>query len=152
MPLQSFQPWNQTVWTPAVQFSKPRIGSWKSDRVNGPLQIWTSLKCLCIEIFYNFFIGLWKTIENRKYRLLISVFVPEIWAFKVSEILRKMRKENWAFCAPLTKIVTSQVGLTLIQYLNQMSFRRYWLESNKTWYTYETRWEELQISNILLPW
>ena len=56
----------------------------------------------------------------------------------------KMRKENWAFCAPLTKIVTSQVGLLLIQYLNQMSFRRYWSESNTTWYTYETRWEELQ--------
>ena len=29
-----------------------------------------------------------------------------------------MRKENWAFCAPLIKIVTSQVGLVFIQYLN----------------------------------
>ena len=50
-------------------------------------------------------------------------------------------KENWD---PLTEIVTSQVGLLLIQYLNQMSFRRYWSESSKIWYTYETRWEELQ--------
>ena len=56
----------------------------------------------------------------------------------------KMRQENWAFCAPLTKIVTSQVGLLLIKYLNQMSFRRYCSESSKTWYTYETRWKELQ--------
>ena len=55
-----------------------------------------------------------------------------------------MRKESWAFCAPLTKIVTSQVGLLLIQYLNQMSFRLYCSESSETWYTYETRWEELQ--------
>ena len=56
----------------------------------------------------------------------------------------KLRQENWTFCAPLTKIVTSHVGLLLIQYLNQMSFRHYWSESSKTWYTYETRWEELQ--------
>ena len=50
-----------------------------------------------------------------------------------------MRIENRAFCVPLTKVVTSQVGLLLIQYLNQMSFRHYWSESNKTWYTYEIR-------------
>ena len=50
-----------------------------------------------------------------------------------------MRKGNVAFCASLTKIVTSQVGLLLIQYLNQMSFRRYWSESGEAWYAYETR-------------
>ena len=57
---------------------------------------------------------------------------------------KKMRKENGAFCAPLTKTVTSRVGLLLIQYFNQLSFRRYWPESSKIWNTYETRWEELQ--------
>ena len=57
---------------------------------------------------------------------------------------KKMRQENWTFCAPLTKIVTSHLGLLQIQYLNQMSLRHYWSESSKTWYTYETRWEELE--------
>ena len=38
----------------------------------------------------------------------------------------------------------SQVGLLFIQYLNQMPFRPYWSESSKSWYTYETRREELQ--------
>ena len=33
---------------------------------------------------------------------------------------KKMRQENRAFCARLTKIVTSQLGLALIQYLNPM--------------------------------
>ena len=55
-----------------------------------------------------------------------------------------MRQENGAFCAPLTKIMTSQPGLLLIQYLNQMLFSRYWSESSKTSYTYKTRLEELQ--------
>ena len=40
--------------------------------------------------------------------------------------------------------MTSQLGLPLIQYLDEMSFRRYWSESSKTWYTHETRSEELQ--------
>ena len=44
-----------------------------------------------------------------------------------------MQQENEAFCAPLTKTVTSQVGLVLIQYLNQMLFRHYWSESTETW-------------------
>ena len=56
------------------------------------------------------------------------------------EILRKNAKRYLAFYAPLTTIVTSQVGLLLIQYLpiNQMSFRHYWSEPNKTWHAYET--------------
>ena len=31
-----------------------------------------------------------------------------------------MRKENWAFSFPFNKIVTQQVELILIQYLNPM--------------------------------
>ena len=52
---------------------------------------------------------------------------------------KKMRKENCAFCAPLTKVVTSQVGLVLMKYLHQILCRRYWSESSKTWYTDEAR-------------
>ena len=56
----------------------------------------------------------------------------------------KCEKKIEQLVASTAKIVTSQVGLLLIQYLNQMSLRRYWSESSKTWYTYETRGEELQ--------
>ena len=51
------------------------------------------LKCLCIEIFDNFSIvqyeRLLKPEKKAFYPLFISVSVPEIWAFKVSEISRK---------------------------------------------------------------
>ena len=31
------KPWNRTVWTPASSFMEPKVGSLKTDRLNGPL-------------------------------------------------------------------------------------------------------------------
>ena len=86
----------------------------------------------------NFFVGLYDERPLKTELPFVDIcFRSRDISFQSLEILRKKCEENWAFCAPLTKIVTSQVGL--IQYLNQMSFRRYKSESSKTWYTYETR-------------
>ena len=63
-----------------------------------------------------------------------------------------MRQENGTFCAPLTKIVTSHVGLLLIQYLNQMSFRRYGQNQVKLGTLMKQDEKNSKISNILLPW
>ena len=72
------------------------------------IHLWVSqLKCLCIEIFVHFFIGWYerplKTEKKAFYRLLISVSVPEIWAFKVSEILRKNAKRKLSILCPFNK-------------------------------------------------
>ena len=56
------------------------------------------LKCLCIETFDHFFIGECerplKTEKKAFYHFSISVSVPEIRSFKVTEILKKDAKEN----------------------------------------------------------
>ena len=57
--------------------------------------------------FWYFFIGLYerrlKTKKKTFYRLLISASVPEIWPFKVSEILRKKAKRKLNILCPFNR-------------------------------------------------
>ena len=87
------------------------------------------LKCPCIEIFENFLLANMKDRWKPKRKLFtICCYLFTFQRYELSKSRKSwenIRKENCGFCAPLTKSVTSQVGLLLIQYLNQMSFRRY---------------------------
>ena len=92
--------------------------------------------------FCSFFIGscerLLKT-EKAFYRLSINVYLPEIWAFKVTKILRKMRKENWAFCVSLAKNCDVTSRTCSIQYFNSLQFRHHWSEVSKTWVQFNVK-------------
>ena len=77
------------------------------------------LKCLCIDSFGHFLLANVKDrLKPRRWLFTVCQYLLPFNRYELSEILRKMRKENWVFCAPLTRIVTSQVGLVFIQYQN----------------------------------
>ena len=93
------------------------------ERWNGAFQVdlvLKQLKCICIEIFDNFLLANMKDRQKPKRKLFTVCWY--LFPFQRYELSKsgksweKMRQENWAFCAPLTKIMTSQVGLQLIQY------------------------------------
>ena len=81
-------------------------------------------KCLCIEIFDNIFIGYYeRQLKTKKSSLLFVdiCFRSRDMSFQSVGNLDKMRKENLAFCAPLIKIMTLQLGFAFI-FLCSLSF------------------------------
>ena len=120
------------------------VQSSKSCR-EGSILTETPLKCLCIEIFDNFLLAntknRWKP-KRQVFPFVDICFCSRDMSFQsLGNLEKKWEKKLEHFVPLLTKIVTSQVGLLLVLYLNEMSFRRYWSESSKIWCTYQTRWE-----------
>ena len=81
-----------------------------------PLKTEHKLKCLCIEIIDNFLLANMKNHWNPRRRFFLQLvgicFRSRDTSFQsLRNLEEKCEKENWAFSAPLTKIVTSQVGL-----------------------------------------
>ena len=94
-----------------------------------------SFKVLMHRNLRTFFYWLkWATVDNRE-----ESFLPFV------DICFSSRDMSFQSLRNLEKKICDVTSRTLLlQYLIQMPFRRYWSESSKTWYTYETKWEELQ--------
>ena len=90
--------------------------------------------------------------KRKLFQLVDFCFRSRDTNFQSLRNLGKNATRKLDILCPFDKNVTSQVGLKFIQYLNQMSSRRYWSESSKTWYTYEKYERNSKILNILLPW
>ena len=107
--LQSKHDMNELIWLRGIENQRLSVRfNWKNiSNYKWNLELCKCnlcLKCICIEIFDNFFYCLtWKTVKNRIYHLFLSVSIPEIWAFKLLEILRKNVKRKLSILCPFNK-------------------------------------------------